>query len=135
MARDGKYSINLSWYNTLGGIELFNFTARKSYGYNIGEVQTAERDVFNDWSNDFTGTETDVINVQANKTVIVRSQNLTEQQINAIAQIKISPKVVDEDTSTTVRIDRTSFQYRTDHDKRFEIEFRLTYPNLVINTL
>lgn len=135
MARDGKYSINLSWFNTLGGIELFNFAARKSYGYNIGSVVTSKRDVFNDWSTDFSGTETDTIDIQANETIIVRSTNLTEQQINAIAQIKISPIVRDEDQNVTVTIDRTSFQYRTDHDKRHEIEFRLTYPSLIIPTL
>tara|TARA_R110000796_G_scaffold126289_4_gene241028 strand:- start:3711 stop:4118 length:408 start_codon:yes stop_codon:yes gene_type:complete len=135
MARDGKYSINLSWYNTLGGIELFNFVARKSYGYKIGKATTAQRDVFNDWSNDFSGTETDTIDIQANETITVRSQNLTEQQINAIAQIKISPKVTDEDQNKTVTINRNSFTYRTDHDKRFEIEFILTYPNIIIPTL
>ena len=135
MARDGKYSINLSWYNTLGGIELFNFVARKSYGYSIGKVVTSQRDVFNNWSNDFSGTETDTIDIQANNTVVVRSQNLTEQQLNAIAQIKISPKVTDEDQGVTVSINRSSFTYRTDHDKRFEIEFILTYPSLIIPTL
>ena len=135
MARDGKYSINLSWYNTLGGIELFNFVARKSYGYSIGKVVTSQRDVFNDWSNNFSGTETDTIDIQANNTVVVRSQNLTEQQLNAIAQIKISPKVTDEDQGVTVSINRSSFTYRTDHDKRFEIEFILTYPSLIIPTL
>lgn len=137
MARDGKFSINLSWYNLLGGIELFNFTARKSYGFNIGNVVTSKRDVFNDWDNDFTSaqTETDTIDIQANETIIVRSQNLTEQQINAISQIKISPSVKDEDQNLTVVINRNSFTYRTDHDKRFEIEFILTYPSLIIPTL
>ena len=135
MARDGKYQILLSWYNLLGGVELFNFTARKSYGYKIGEVQTSERDIFNDWSNDFSVTQTDTIDIQANETILVRSQNLTEQQINAISQIKISPSVMDEDQGVNVVIDRSSFTYRTDHDKRHEIEFTLTYPSLIIPTL
>ena len=135
MARDGKYSINLSWYNLLGGVELFNFTARKSYGYNIGKVTTSQRDVFQSWPDNFTGTETDLIGLEANETITVRSQNLTAQQISAIAQIKISPSVKDEDLGINVTIERRSFSYRTDHQKRHEIEFQITYPSLIIPTL
>jgi len=137
MARSGKYSINLSWYNLLGGIELFSFVAQKSYGYTIGKVTKAKRDVFNDWDNDFLDAEVeiDVLDIPANETIIVRSQDLTEQQITAIAQIKVSPVVNDVDQGLQVSIDRKSFNYRTDGDKRHEISFILTYPDLIIPTL
>lgn len=137
MARDGKYSIILEWYNTLGGIETFNFTARKSYGYRIGKTQTSERDVFNDWDNDFASAtiETDTLSIDASERVTVRSQNLTEQQINAIAQIRISPRVTDLTNNVSVQVDRKSLDYRTDHEKRHLIEFVIVYPKLIIPSL
>lgn len=137
MAREGKFTILLSWFNTLGGLEFFNFVARKSYGFRIGKPVISKRDVFNDWDNDFASasTETDLISLDANETIIVRSSNLTAQQITAIAQIKISPSIKDENQNLNVEIDRRSFTFRTDGDKRHEIEFRLTYPSIIIPTL
>lgn len=137
MARDGKFSIFLSWYNLLGGVERFNFVARKSYGFKIGKVVSSKRDVFSDWDNDFANAsiETDVIDIQANETIIVRSQNLTAQQVTAIAQIKLSPNVKDETRLINVTINRGSFTFRTDHEKRHEFEFEITYPFLIIPTL
>ena len=136
MARSGKYSILLSWFNSLGGIETWNFTAQKSYGYDINSVVTAQRDILNNWDNDFINgiVETDTLNIEANQKLIVRSQNLTLQQIEAIATIKLSPQVFDADQRAGVLIDRTSFAYRTENDKRYSIEFFITYPNLIIPT-
>lgn len=136
MARSGKFSIILSWYNSIGGIETWNFTAQKSYGYDINNVVNAKRDVFNDWDNDFSNgiIENDTLSIDANQKLIVRSQNLTLQQIEAIATIKLSPQVYDADQQLGVLIDRSSFAYRTDNDKRHSIEFFITYPNLIIPT-
>lgn len=137
MARNGKYSIVLNWYSPIGGLETFNFTAQKSYGYDINNVQTAQRDVFNNWDTDFIDgfIEYDTINIEANQRIIVRSQNLTQQQIDAIATIKLSPRIIDADNEVGVLIDRSSFVYRTDNDKRYSIQFFITYPNLIIPTV
>lgn len=137
MARSGRYSIIISWYNTIGGLEVFNFQARKSYGWTIGKVEKSQRDVFASWEDNFTNADQDIdiTSIKANERVIVRSQNLSLQQINAISQIKISPRVKDEDRGIVVDVDRNSFNYRTDHDKRHEISFTITYPDQIIPTL
>lgn len=140
MARSGQYSIVLNWLNSLGGWEHWNFTAFKSFGYNIGNVETIKRDIFQDWDTDFIAgqTESEHISLDVNEAVQVRSQDLTLQQINAIARIKFSLKVNDETelgAIVTVLVDKSSFQYRTDNDKRHSIEFRISYPGKQVQTL
>jgi len=139
MARSGKYSIVLQWLNTLGGWEHWNFTAWKTHGYDIGNVNTIKRDIFENWDTDFIagGTEQEHISLEASEAITVRSQDLTLQQINAIARIKFSIKVNDEtDISniTTVLVDKGSIQYRTDADKRHTIQFNIRYPSIQIQS-
>jgi len=136
MARNGKYSIVLLWYNNLGGVEYFNFTAQKSYGNNIGGVQISERDVFEGWDNTFTGNlDHDLLDIEAYREVTVRTQRLTEQQANAIGQIKLSPQVIDKETGLQVRINRSSWNFWTDNDKRSELSFTIRYPKILVPTL
>ncbi len=137
MARNGKYSLILIWYNTLGGLDFWNFTAQKSYGYNISNAQISERDTFADWEDNFTNAtnDHDLLDLEVSERVVVRSQLLNKVQANGIAEIKISPKIVELSTGRQVRIDRTSFNYRTDGDKFMEIEFVISYPKLIIPTL
>lgn len=140
MARSGKFSIDLMWLNTLGGWEHWNFTAWKTYGFDITEVRTIERDIFQNWDTDFIAgqTEREHISLKASEAITVRSQDLTLQQINAIARIKYSIKVNDETIVArivTVLVDKGSFQYRTDADKRHTIEFIIRYPGKQIQSL
>lgn len=134
MARSGKYSIVLQWLDTLGGWEHWNFTAWKTHGWDIANVKTIKRDIFQDWDTDFIEglTESEHISLESNENITVRSQDLTLQQINAIARIKLSIKVNDETSITnivTVIVDKNSFKYRTDNDKRHSIEFNIRYPS------
>lgn len=136
MLRNGKYSIILVWYNTLGGVEAFNFTAQKSYGYNISNVEISERDVFEDWDNTFTGDmDHDLLNVDAYEEITVRTQRLTEQQARAIGEIKLSPLVKDLERNVQVRINRGSWRVWTDNDKRTELSFTIRYPKLLVPTV
>lgn len=140
MARTGRFSIVLNWLNTLGGWEHWNFTAFKTFGFDISEVRTIERDIFQNWDVDFIAgqTESEHISLKSREAISVRSQDLTLQQINAIARIKYSIKVNDETDTTnivTVLVDKGSFQYRTDADKRHTIEFIIRYPRKQIQSL
>ncbi len=138
MARSGKFSIDLQWLNTLGGWEHWNFTAWKTYGFDISEVRTIKRDIFQNWDTDFIAgeTESEHISISSSESITVRSQDLTVQQINAISRIKYSIKVNDETTNIiTVLVDKNSFQYRTDADKRRSIEFIIRYPGKQIQSL
>lgn len=140
MARSGKFAIHLQWLNSLGGWEHWNFTAFKTFGYDISEVRTIQRDIFQNWDVDFIAgqTESEHISVKSREAITVRSQDLTLQQINAIARIKFSIKVNDETriaNIVTVLVDKGSFQYRTDADKRHTIEFIIRYPEKQIQSL
>jgi hypothetical protein len=136
MARNGKYSIELGWLNSLGGWEFWNFTARKTFGENITDAIEAQRDIFNDWDTDFIAgtTEFDTLSLNVREQIIVRSQFLTLQQIQAIKNIKTAIKVIDTSTNTTVSIDRGSFQYATDAEKQYSIEFIIRYPGTIIQS-
>lgn len=140
MARSGKFRIWLQWLNTLGNWEHWSFTAWKTYGFDISGTRTIERDIFQNWDADFIvgQTEREHISVKAAEAITVRSQDLTVQQINAIAPIKYSIKVNDETdiaNIVTVLVDKGSFQYRTDADKRRTIEFIIRYPRRQIQSL
>jgi hypothetical protein len=68
----------------------------------------------------------------------VRTQNLTVQQMNAIAQLKWSIKVMDVTDPTrdiVVIVDKSSFQYRTDGEKITSLEFDITYPQKQVQNL
>lgn len=131
------FNLNLSWLNTLGGWEFFNFQARKSYGYDVRNISQIERDVFSGWDSNYIageGGREDLIN-EARETLTVRSQQLTKDQIEAIARIRFSRKVYDMTNPykpITVIVDKGSFQYYTDADKRRVIEFNITYPKMQI---
>ncbi len=132
-------TIVLNWLNTLGDWEHWNFTAFKTYGDEISNVNTIKRDIFQDWDTDFIAgrTESEHLSLDANDLIVVRSQDLTVQQINAIKNIKKSIKVNDEtDVSNivTVLVDKASFQFRTDKDKRHSIEFTIRYPGQIIQS-
>lgn len=140
MARNGKFSIVLNWLNTLGGVEHWNFTAQKTFGFDISNVQTMERDIFADWDTDFIAgeVESEHLSLQANEVKRVRSQDLTLQQVNAIARIKISLAVNDEtdiDNIVRVLVDKSSFSYRTENDKLNFIEFDIRYPKVQTQSL
>lgn len=139
MARSGKYYIVLQWLNTLGGWEFWNFQARKTYGYNISNVQNIKRDIFQNWDVDFSAglVQNEHLSLEAEEVIRVRTQNLTVQQMNAIAQIKFSIKVMDVTDPTrdiVVLVDKSSFQYRTDGEKITSLEFDITYPQKQIQS-
>lgn len=129
--------LQLTWLNSFGGWEHWTFVARKTYSYNMGNVQTIKRDILEDWDTEFIDgqTESEHISLEANQSLIVRSQNLTRQQAEAIARIKFSIKVqdmTDEINPVTVIVDKGSIAYTTDQAKTNFIEFRISYPSIII---
>jgi hypothetical protein len=128
--------IHLTWLNSLGGWEFFNFQSIKDYKVS-SSGQVIKRDVFNNWDTEFiTGnTENDYSSVRANKVTTVRSQLVTEAEADAIWNIKTSIKVQvvnDNNTLTTVLVDKGSFTKYKDRDKLYAIEFNITYPDTQI---
>lgn len=126
--------IYLSWLNTLGNWEYWQFTAPKEYGVDITGSAQVRRNIYNNWDDGFINGETqdDFIRVEAYDVMVVRSQYLTHQQLNAIRQIIYSIKVQqirDDGTKITVLIDKDSFTYRKDRQKLYTVDFGFRYSN------
>ena len=131
-----KQSIYLTWINNLGGWEYWNFTAEKEYGVDIEDSSEFDANIFNDWDDNFINGETVTAleTVRARDTRTVRSQFLTQTQVDAIANIKTSIRVQqirDDGTKITVLIDKKSFKIREDQQKLYTIEFSLRYTDLI----
>lgn len=121
--------IMLCWINYNGEVEAWNFTARKGYGIEFGQVQQFRKDITADWPNNFVDgdSEDDYTSIEAFDTLSVVSQFLTLQQINAIKWIKVSKDVyrLDGSKPKKVLVDKNSFTIRQDNDKLFQIEFAI----------
>lgn len=123
--------IYLTWKNTKGGREYFNFTAKKEYSLDLkGETYT--KDVFNDWDEYFINgdTEEDYYSIKSRKKVLVRSQLVTKSELDALVGIKKSIRVqeIKDDKLTTVIVDKGSFKIYEDRQKLYYLEFEISYP-------
>ena len=133
--------IQLRWLNTLGGWDQFTFTARHTYGYDISNVQDFNVDIFDNWDTDYIAgeVETKTLSLDAAETITLRTGGLTKEQVQGLAPIKyaIAVQTVQGDevnANQTVKIDRGSFEYRTDREKNIELTFRITRPKIQIQT-
>lgn len=132
-----KQNIYLSWLNNLGAWEYYNFKAQKDYGVDIEESTSIERDIFNNWDDNFINGETegDYISIQAAETVTIRSQFMTQAELNAVKNIRYAIRVqhvTSEDSKITVMVDKKSFKVRSDGDRLFQLEFDIKYPRIQI---
>jgi hypothetical protein len=119
--------ILLAWINYNGEVETWNFTARKAYGIEFGQVQQYRKDITADWPNNFVDgdSEDDYTSIEAFDTLSVVSQFLTLQQAQAINWIKICKDVyrLDGAKPKKVLVDKNSFLIREDNDKLFQVTF------------
>jgi hypothetical protein len=128
-----KYNLKLTWLNNLGGWEYWNFTAGKDYQIDIAGVEVVKQNILGGWPQsygEFADTiERDISRVSKNQ-VIVRSQNLTRDEVTAISKIKTSALVQIIDSKynrRTVRVDSQSFKIYAEVDKLYTISFTITY--------
>lgn len=121
--------IYLKWKNYLGGMDYWLFTAEKEYGIEVEDVKTTEKNIFIDFPNSWNGdTITYETQRKTRESILVRSQNLTLSQLNAIKYIKTSP-VVKIDGDRKVLVDANSFTVYTETDKLYSISFNIQYTN------
>jgi len=126
-------SIYLAWRNYRGGMDQWLFTAQKDYGIDIESVKASEiSEYIGTTGNDRIRFDTERM---ASETIVVRSQNVTLQEIQALKYIKTSPLVQEvvtpESVYRTVLIDADSFAIYSDGDKLYSIEFTLTYTDRI----
>ena len=128
-----NHGIVLSWLNYLGGFEYWYFTAEKDYTVTIEESGTTNKNIFPQWPSSY-GQFADTIQKETYRKsrngLVVRSQHITQNQLEAIQYIKTSPLVQIVNSRTdrrTVIPDTDSFTVRKDNQDLFEITFNLTY--------
>lgn len=127
---------NITFLNHLGGFEHFFFTAKKEYGVDVEETGETRENILPNWPNSF-GLNADTIDKQTfRKTrdyVIVRSQYLSLDQLNALKEVRTSPLVqimTSRVDRRTVLVDTDSFKIRDEADKVYSVQFKIRFTNL-----
>ena len=125
--------IYISWLNYLGGFEYFFFTAKKEFQIEIGETGESSNNILPNWPQS-QGKTADTLRKQTFRTsrnrVLVRSQHLTINQLEALDVIKTSPlvQIIEGRTDRrTVIVDSDSFKKYDEADKLFTIQFSISY--------
>lgn len=124
----------LSWLNYLGDFDYWYFTAYADNIIDITEAEETEESIFPDWPNSY-GEFADTANRKqtfrnSREQVLVRSQHVTQSQLQAIKHIKTSPLVQIVNSiydRRTVLVDRDSFTYLKEGSNLYEISFTITY--------
>ena len=126
-------SIYLTWLNYLGGMDSWVFTAQKDYGVDIEDVQETENNIFINWPNSYSDSAIKYeIKRQSRETILVRSQNLTLDQVNGLKYIKTSPLVQTYDNIyKNVLVDNSSFTVYSESDKLYSISFTISMTDQV----
>lgn len=118
--------IYLTWKNYLGAMEYWLFTAEKEYSIDVEEVKQAEKNIFIDFPNSWNGNSVLYdIERKSRESILVRSQNLTYQQVQAIKYIKTSP-LVQIYGDRNVSVDSSSFMYYSESDKLYSVSFTIS---------
>lgn len=125
--------IRLTWLNNLGGFDYWAFTAKADHIREIQESMVTKKNIFPTWPKSY-GADADTIKKQtkrvSNKAYTVRSQLVTEAQIDALAYIKSSVLVQiinSRNDRRTVIVDTDSFIVRQDGQDTFEIAFNISF--------
>lgn len=125
--------IYLTWLNYLGGFEYFLFIREKDYNINIIDSLQTTQNIFPEWPTSY-GLTADTIDkdvfTKAKNSIIVRSQHLTRNQLEALSYIKVSPVVQIINSRTdrrTVLVDKDSFKKYSESEKLFTIQFTINY--------
>lgn len=126
----------ITFLNHLGGFEYFFFTAKKEYGVDVEETGETRENILPNWPNSW-GLNADTIDKQTFRKsrdyVIVRSQYLSLNQLQALKQIRTSPLVQIMTTRLvrrTIIVDTDSFKVYDEDDKVFSVQFKVRFTNL-----
>lgn len=123
----------ITFLNHIGGFEYFFFTAKKEYQVVIEEARQTKKNILPVWPNSY-GKTADTIDRQtyrsSRNSVIVRSQYLSLNQLEALTEIRTSPLVQIMYSRTdrrTVIVDADSFTKYDEKDKVFTVTFKITF--------
>lgn len=129
--------IYMTWLNNLGGFEYFLFTAKNEYHVDIEASGEVNQNIFPAWPKSY-GETADTIRKQtfrdSREVIVVKSQHLTRNQLDALTAIKTSPVVQIMVTRTdrlTVLADTDSFVKYNEADDLFSLQFRIRFTNQI----
>lgn len=126
--------IYLTWLNSKGGFEYFFFVAKNSYQVDVLETGVTRNNILPQWPTSY-GTNADTIDRQtyrkSKNTIVLRSQHLSLNQLNALSYIKSSVLVqivYSRNDRRTVLVDANSFvKYDEQVKGQYTIQFSLSY--------
>lgn len=123
----------ITWLNYLGGFEYFPFTAKKEFQVDVMETGQTRNNVLPSWPNSY-GKNADTIDKQtfriSKNGVIVRSQHLNINQLEALSYIRTSPLVqlvYSRIDRRTVIVDSDSFRKYDEGDKLYTMQFKISF--------
>lgn len=123
----------ITWLNYLGGFEYFPFTGRKQHDVDVLETGTTRKNLLPDWGQSY-GINADTIERQTYRRtkpgIIVRSQFVSLDQLEALKYIRISPLVQLVTTRLdrrTLIVDSDSFTVYDEKDKTFSLTFKVSF--------
>ena len=132
-----NHNVHLGWLNYLGGFDYWSCRSGKDHLVEIGDTTEANKNILTNWPNSY-GAFADTLRYetsrQSSTQLRVRSQYVTEAQIDAIKFIKTSPLVQIVNSASdrrTVIVDTDSFTVKRDEDKLYSIEFTITYTDQI----
>lgn len=129
--------IYLGWLNYLGGFEYWKFTARKDYVYEVEKSQITQKNIYTNWPQsygEFANSITKQVARNSRKKIVVRSQHLTQEQLEGIKFIRFSPLVqivIDKYNVTNVVVDSGSFTTFRDAQDMFTLEFSISFTDQI----
>lgn len=125
--------LDFAWLNSLGGFDYWRFKDLSEYGADIRDTTEAVKNIYPTWPRSF-GQDADTIRFEtsrvSNQTINVRADNLTDQQVIDLKNIKLSPLVQIVNSRTdrrTVILDKSSFMFLKKGDKNHTLSFTCAY--------
>lgn len=124
-------STYLTWLNSLGAWEYYDFTARKDYNIEFDGSRQLDKNLLPVWARDDTdkGRERFYSKINARKSYTVRAENLTQDEVDALAKIKHSiqvERIFANGDKETVLVDKSDFTIRKDAQKLHSLSFDMT---------
>lgn len=130
-------TLYLTWLNNLGGFEYFPFQADKEYLVNVEETGETSVNLLPNWGESY-GEFADTIKKQtyrkSRNSILVKSQHLTSNQVNAFYQIRTSPLVQiinDRYDRRTVIVDSDSFKKYSELDQLYTMQFTILFTDQI----
>ena len=130
------YEAVVRWKNDLGGWDVWNFIREKTITENVTGKINIKRDITSNWDDTFINgdTQNDTIKTTANKSILLRSQLLSVNDMEVLQQLRRSVRVqlMVGDKWQTVTTKQGSFIVRDEGDKVREVSFEINLPDTVI---